>query len=164
MLRILLVDDDLVILRSLGTAFTTLLRGYLVLKATTANEGLNFIKEHKPEIIIMDVRLGSDSGMDLLEDYPKHTQDYKPRMIVITAYNDENAKKKAEELKVDAYLRKPFSQETFLDVVLASIENYHEAELRSVRFIRQALRHKQAALQESKGDLKPKKEKPEEGV
>lgn len=158
MIRILIVDDDLVILRSLGTTFTTLLRGYLLLKATTANEGLNFIKEHRPEIIIMDVRLGADSGMDLLEDYPKHTQDYKPRMIVITAYKDERAEKRAEELKVDAYLRKPFSQETLVITVLESIEKYHESELRNVRFALQALRSKQASLQETKEDLKPKKQ------
>lgn len=162
MLKILIVDDDLVVLRSLGTTFTTLLRGYLMLTATTANQGLNLIKEQKPELIIMDVRLGPDSGMDLLEDYPEYTRDYHPRMIVITAYKDERAEKRAKELKVDAYLRKPFSQEALLDAVLGSIENYHESELRNVRFARQALRRKQASLGEAKDDLKREKKPSEE--
>ena len=132
MTTLLLVDDDLEIIRSLGNAFTTLIRGYLVLTATTANQGLNFIKSQKPEVIIMDVRLGPVSGMDLLEDYPKHTKDYNPRVIVITAYEDERARKKAEELKVDAYLKKPFDKKEFIRAVLQSLKKYHDSQSRSL--------------------------------
>lgn len=142
MLKILIVDDDLEIVRVLGNAFTTMLRGYQVFTATTANQGLNYIKQEKPEVIIMDVRLGPISGMDLLEDYPKHTQDFRPHLIVITAYDDEKAKKRAEELKVDAYLRKPFSQKRLVVTVFESIKKYHESETRNVDFALQALRRK----------------------
>lgn len=142
MLKILIVDDDLVIIRTLGTAFTTVLKGYLVLTATTANAGLNYIKEQKPEVIVMDVRLGPLSGMDLLEDYPKHTEGYRPRVIVITAYPDEKVKRRAEELKVEAFLMKPFRQEVLLLAVFDAIEKYYESELKNVRFAKQAFQRK----------------------
>ena len=142
MLKILIVDDDLEIVRSLGNAFTTMLRGYQVFTAITGNQGLNYIKQEKPEIIIMDVRLGPVSGMDLLEDYPKHAQDYHPHIIVITAYDDERAKKRAEELKVDAYLQKPFPQEILLIKVLESIKKYHDSGSRNVDFALRAFRRK----------------------
>ena len=142
MVKILIVDDDLEIVRVLGNAFTTMLRGYQVFTALTANQGLNYIKQERPDIIIMDVRLGPVSGMDLLEDYPKHTQDYRPHLIVITAYDDEKAKKRAEELKVAAYLQKPFSQELLLITVLESVKKYHDSGSRDVDFALRALRRK----------------------
>jgi len=150
------VDDDLEVVRYLGNTFTTLLQGYLVLTATTANQGLNFIKAEKPDVIVMDVRLGPASGMDLLEDYPKHIQGYKPHLIVITAYDDEKVKRRAEELKVDAYLPKPFSREMLLDAVLGSLENYHESHLQMIHFARRAFRDK--GKRQDQADTKLKKE------
>lgn len=164
LIKILIVDDDLEIVRFLGTTFTTLLKDYLVLTATTANAGLNYIKREKPDVIIMDVRLGPKSGMDLLEDYPKYMQDYCPRIIVITAYDDEKAKKKAEELKVDAFLRKPFEQNELLSKVFRSIEACLENELRNVQFAGRAFEKRDEKLEradeEMKSELRKKKTPP----
>ena len=140
-MKILIVDDDLGVVRSLGNTFTTLLRGYLVLTATTANQGLNYIKEEKPEVIIMDVRLGPVSGMDLLEDYAKHAEHYRPEMIVITAFDDEKARKKAAELKVAAFLMKPFDNDELVDATLGAIEKRLDSELRSIRLVRAGFQH-----------------------
>lgn len=147
--KILIVDDDLEIVRSLGNTFTTLLKGYLVLTATTANQGLNYIKQEKPDIIVMDIRLGPVSGMDLLEDYPKHMKDYRPRILVITAYDDEKARKKAEELKVDAFIRKPFVKETLLAKVLASIKRCLESETCSIDFALRSIEKQIQSLSEA---------------
>ncbi len=45
----------------------------------------------------------------------------RPVFIVITAYDDEAAKKKAEEFKVDAFLMKPFSKEAILHAVIDGV-------------------------------------------
>lgn len=157
MTNILIVDDDLEVIRSLGNAFTTLLKGYRVLTATTANQGLNYIKQEKPELIIMDVRLGTLSGMDLLEDYPKHTKDYHPHVIVITAYPDEKVEQKAtQDLKVDSFLMKPFTQEELLYAAFVSLEKYLESELQNVRLARKAFEKKSGGL-EWAGDVLRKK-------
>jgi len=79
------LDQTARIIRSLGNTFTTMLKGYLILTATTANQGLNLIKEQKPELIIMDVRLGPVSGMDLLENYPRHDECCKAGLAAVTA-------------------------------------------------------------------------------
>lgn len=144
--KILIVDDDLKIIRTIGNTFTTLLKGHLVLTATTANQGLNYIKEEKPEVIIMDVRLGTDSGMDLLEDYPKHIQGYQPHFIVMTAYDDEKVKKRAAELKVDAFLMKPFPPETLVLAAAISLQKYYEAGARSTKFIVEALQKRDTSF------------------
>lgn len=151
-LKILIVDDDLEIVRHLGNAFTTMLKGYQVFTATTANQGLNYIKQEKPDIIVMDVRLGPASGMDLLEDYPKHTTDYRPRLIVITAYPDEKVKKRAEELKVDAFLYKPFIPEVLVTEVAKSGRACYQAGVRESDFVIQVLDKRVAA--QSQADAK----------
>lgn len=124
-IKILIVDDDPQIIGSLGKIFTSLLKGYLVLTAGSANEGLSMLKEQKPDIVIVDVRLGPKSGMDLISDYYSWINEsgagYKPVFIVITAYDDAEARKKAEEFKVDAFLMKPFSKEVILHAVIDGI-------------------------------------------
>lgn len=64
--KILVVDDDVEVLKSIGNMFTYLMKGYLVLNATSANQGLAMLKEQMPDVIIVDVRLGPSSGMDLI--------------------------------------------------------------------------------------------------
>lgn len=152
-MKLLLVDDDVEVLKTLGNAFITLLRGYQLLTAVTANQGLNLIKYERPDVIIMDVRLGPMSGMDLLEDYPKHMQDYQPRIIVITAYDDEKAKRRAEELKVDAFLLKPFKPEELLCVVLAAIDKSLEIQRRSVQMALAGFRKRTSSVNEANKDL-----------
>jgi len=134
LIKILLVDDDIEILNSLSVTFTTLLKGYLVLTTTSANAGLSMIKEQQPDIIIVDVRLGPMSGMDLITDYhswieTQRKNSYRPVFIVITAYDDEDARKKAEEFKVDAFLMKPFTKEVILHAVIDGISKVMHKEL-----------------------------------
>jgi len=51
------------------------------------------------------------------------------KIIVITAYDDEAAKKKAEEFKVDAFLMKPFSREDIVHAVIKGISDIMHREL-----------------------------------
>ena len=164
MVKVLIVDDDLQIIRTIGNAFTTLLKGYQLFTATTANQGLNYIKQEKPDVIIMDVRLGPASGMDLLEDYSKHIKDYRPRVIVITAYRDEKAEKQAQELKVDAFLFKPFRPEALLIAAVKSVIQYHESAVGEAKFILRALEGKLGKTEQTNKELdeKLKEENPPE--
>ncbi len=124
--KILVVDDDINILRSLSKQFTTILPGYLMLTAMSGNDGLNKVKTQNPDIAIIDVRLGKESGMDLLKEFYDHGNlhwNRSPRFIVMTAYADENVKKDAlEKYKVDAFLIKPFVAGEIEEAVLSSLE------------------------------------------
>lgn len=125
-IKILIVDDDLKIMNAVGKTFTTMLEGYLVLTATSANAGMSMLKEARPDVVVLDVRLGPESGMDLLEDYHGYlgTQKgrHRPRFIVMTAYPDENVKRQAlERYKVDAFLMKPFDPVELRNKVIGSI-------------------------------------------
>lgn len=125
-IKILIVDDDLTHVTALEKTFTTMLQGYLVLTATTANSGLSMLKEQRPDVVILDVRLGPASGMDLLQDFYGYLESRKiqrkPRFVVITAYPDEAVRRDAlEKYKVDAFLTKPFSGSAIIQNVVDSI-------------------------------------------
>lgn len=157
MTRLLLVDDDIEVLKTLGNAFITLMRGYQLFTAVTANQGLSLIKYAHPDVIIMDVRLGPESGMDLLEDYPRHIENYEPRIIVITAYDDEKVKKRAEELKVDAFLLKPFKPEELVCAVAEAIDKTLASQRASLQLLIAGLKKKISSTEEAGKDLeKPK--------
>lgn len=139
--KILVVDDDVEVLKSIGNMFTYLMKGYLVLNATSANQGLAMLKEQMPDIIIVDVRLGPSSGMDLISDYGRWIKDkqmssYQPVVIVITAYEDADVKKRAEEYNVDAFLMKPFTKETIIHAVIDGISKVLHRELSMLDEIR----------------------------
>jgi len=126
---ILVIDDDIHVLSMLETTFTTMMgQGFDILTATTANSGLNKLKEKHPAIVIVDVRLGPVSGMDLLKDFNGYfdkveNRRYKPRYIVITAYQDEKIEKEAREVyKVDSFLLKPFKSEDIRRAVAFSLQ------------------------------------------
>lgn len=125
-IKILIVDDDLKIMNTLGKTFTTMLQGYLVLTATSANAGMSMLKEEHPDVVVLDVRMGPVSGMDILADFYSYLEarkiQRKPRFIVMTAYPDDEVKQEAlERYKVDAFFMKPFEPIELRNQVIASI-------------------------------------------
>lgn len=62
--RILLADDDLVLLRAVTRIAAT--RGYEVFSARTGAEVLTLAQELQPELIVLDIRFPDADGRDLL--------------------------------------------------------------------------------------------------
>ena len=64
MSKILVVDDD----KNILAAFKQMLgeQGYDVSRALHAQEALNLIREQKPDLVIMDVRMPGLSGLEAL--------------------------------------------------------------------------------------------------
>lgn len=138
-IKILAVDDEIQVINSLNTIFTTMLNGFLFLSATTANSGLNMIKSQEPDVIIVDVRLGPASGMDLIADYYKwietKKQAYHPSFIVITAYDDETVRKRAKEYHIDTFLVKPFSKEAITYAICRGISKVLDGAQKQVNMV-----------------------------
>jgi len=69
---ILIVDDDPVIVRMLEKILER--DGYNILKAYNGKDGLKIAKEKLPFLIVLDVLMPDESGMDIakkLQDHPK---------------------------------------------------------------------------------------------
>ncbi len=113
MKTILLVDDD----REMVEAMRTVLekQGYRVLHAHDGNTGRQFIYQHTPDLVILDMMMPKMGGYPVLE----HFRDKKeaPPFIMITANEGSRHKAYAEFLGVVDYIRKPFAMEKLLETV-----------------------------------------------
>jgi len=152
--KILIVDDDIEVLKAMGKTFTTILPHYLLLTATSGNEGLNMVKSQNPDVVIIDVRLGEESGMDLVKEFHTHSHEKwrkHPRFIVITAYQDKKVMQEAlEKYKVDSFLVKPFANGQIEEAVLEALEKFtkeeYERKMKEITFARSFMKKKREGV------------------
>lgn len=105
--NILIVEDELIIALMIERMVQNL--GHNVLaKVTTGEAAVKAAKEHKPDIILMDIRLQGE--MDGIEAMNEIRRSANIPVIYITGNSDENYRKRVEALKPLGFLTKPISQ------------------------------------------------------
>lgn len=111
--NILIVDDQVELTKILGEYFRVK-KGYNVLTATDGKVALNVIREQTPELVLLDMKLPSVNGLEILKilrkDYPG------TKVIVMTAYDTE-FKKEIDAVGYDAFFIKPITFEELKDTV-----------------------------------------------
>ena len=100
--KILVVDDETTMLETLSSFFGS--RGYQLMTATSAEAALKLIAEEQPSLALIDIKLPGMNGLELLKIIKENHPGVKT--FVITAFDEEN-KKAAEALGVDAFFAKP---------------------------------------------------------
>jgi len=75
--NILLVDDDFAVRQSLGQALT--MENYNVVSASNGLEALREFGNHSIDVVALDLRLGGESGWDIL----RQLMQIQPRLPVI---------------------------------------------------------------------------------
>lgn len=111
--RILLVDDDTLLRRSL--AFNLEQAGYSVNTAGTAEDALAMARRDPPDLVLLDIGLPGMDGLDALR-HLKETLSLP--VIFLTARRRELDEVLGLELGADDYVTKPFD----VDVLLAHIK------------------------------------------
>jgi len=104
---ILYVEDDQIV-REYITEF---LNRYCkkIYDCKSSEEGLEIYKEKRPNILLLDINLPGRSGIDFAEQIRK--QDKKTRILISTAYTNQEFMLKAIELNLTRYLIKPITNE-----------------------------------------------------
>jgi len=111
--RILLVDDDALLRRSL--AFNLEQAGYVTLTAANAEDALAIARRDPPDLVLLDIGLPGMDGLDALR-HLKEMLDLP--VIFLTARRRELDEVVGLELGADDYITKPFDS----DVLLARIK------------------------------------------
>lgn len=110
---ILIVDDEVELTQILSEYFHTK-KGYNVLTATDGEVALNLIKEQTLELVLLDMKLPSLNGLEILRILRKDCPDSK--VIVMTAY-DAEYKKEIDLVGYDAFFIKPIPFEELKNTV-----------------------------------------------
>jgi two-component system NtrC family response regulator len=115
---VLVIDDEPVLQDVLGT----LLRGagFEVHGATSAAEGLKQLHDEEFDVVLLDLMLPDQSGLDLLPKIKTH--DPHLPVVVITAYSSVESAIEAMRLGAFHYVPKPFKNEEVLHLVRRAAE------------------------------------------
>jgi two-component system response regulator RegA len=108
--RFLLVDDDATFCSVLGTVLMR--RGYLVETANNAREAMRISERFKPTHAAIDLKLGGDSGLHLVEPLLRLNKEMK--IIVITGYGSIPTAVQAIKAGAVNYVAKPLDVDTLL--------------------------------------------------
>jgi len=112
---ILLIEDDPAVARGLKDG---LLRdGYSVIWKNSGVDGVRYVRDHTPHLIILDVRLPDGSGFDFCRQI-RQLELHQP-ILMLTVRNDELDKVLGLEMGADDYMTKPFSLRELLSRVRA---------------------------------------------
>ena len=80
--KVLVVDDEFLIRMSLESGLSDL--GHQVKTAETFSEGLALAESWRPDVVLLDNKLGGELGLEHIEDFKKLDEDI--QIIMITAY------------------------------------------------------------------------------
>jgi DNA-binding response OmpR family regulator len=114
--KLLIVDDDADLRAVLGFALRD--AGYLVLDAADGAAALRQAREQRPDLVVLDLNLGHESGFDLLPELRGGAAAPRP-ILVLSVRSAEEDVVRALDLGADDYLTKPFSPRTLLARVRA---------------------------------------------
>ena len=109
-MKILLIDDDEWIRDSLKIFFEA--EGCDLLALETAEEGLAALEDQTVDLIIVDYKLPGLDGLEFLKRI--HNTQPGAMKILITAYRNDNVVSEARKLKVQGFIEKPFTSDTFM--------------------------------------------------
>ena len=102
-LRILVVDDDLAVLKYLRANLRE--EGYDVLTALNGIEAIQTIEKELPDLLILDIMMPTIDGFEVCSRIREWSQ---IPIIMLSARDDESDKVKSLDLGADDYLTKPF--------------------------------------------------------
>lgn len=146
MVRVLIVDDDKDILRSLKDIMSS--KGYQVDVAETAESALEKTRNQYFNLALLDIRLPDMEGTELLAKIHKE----RPMMmkIMITGYPSLDNAVRALNLGADAYIMKPVNPENLLKVVEEKLKEQKEAESMTEEKIAEWIENRIRKLEQSK--------------
>lgn len=103
---IYIVEDD-VNIREIET-FSLKNSGYTVVDFECARDFYGRLHEKKPNLVILDIMLPDEDGLEILKKLRKNTETKKIPIIMVTAKTTEIDKVKGLDSGADDYLTKPF--------------------------------------------------------
>src|SRR5687768_17881777 len=115
--KILIIEDERDILQLVQLYLEK--EGFRTITATTGAEGLTSAKQHKPDLILLDLMLPEIDGLEVCKRLRSATETGMIPIIMLTAKAEESDQVIGLELGADDYVTKPFSPKALVARVKA---------------------------------------------
>lgn len=140
-MRVLIVDDESLIRMDLRDIIESC--GHeVVAEGTNGVEALALCKKHKPDIILMDVKMPELNGIEAARQIGFH---HEAPVVLLTSYSQQDLIDKARDSGVYGYLIKPVREEQLVPTLEMALGRYKSDA---------QLREKMAELEQSLEDRK----------
>jgi DNA-binding response OmpR family regulator len=84
---------------------------YKVICADTGKQGVEFAREHKPDLILLDISLGEVDGFEVCHLLKGQKETASTPVVFLSSRNDSHSKVMGFDLGADDYIEKPFEAE-----------------------------------------------------
>ncbi|MEG3638587.1 fused response regulator/phosphatase [Magnetococcus sp. PR-3] len=150
MKKILIVEDDLDNRQLLNRYLTW--EGYQAIEATNGHEGIAAFKQHRPDLVLMDLKMPLMDGLQAAREIKEITQEqFVPILFITASDDDEQVSIQCLEAGGDDFLNKPFTR-TALRVRLQAWDRVHRLNHRLLKQ-RNQLMNEQALLSQTLSHL-----------
>ncbi|MDF1656871.1 MAG: response regulator transcription factor [Verrucomicrobiales bacterium] len=112
-LRLLLVDDHLLVRRGLASLLDDESDLTVVAEAGSGEEAIALAAEHQPDVVILDLRLRDMSGIEVAAELKDH------RILMLSSFMQEEDVRRAFEAGILGYLSKDKNSDELLNAIRA---------------------------------------------
>jgi DNA-binding response OmpR family regulator len=116
MKRILVVDDDKDILQVVQIVLQ--LQGYDTMLSWKGEETLKNVNSFSPDVILLDVNLGSTNGMTICTQLKSDSKTHDIPVIMFSAHSNSKIK---SECAADGFIGKPFDIFKLADIIKSQL-------------------------------------------
>jgi DNA-binding NarL/FixJ family response regulator len=115
MIRVVLVEDEMLVRRGIRGLLNLGQEIDVVAEASDGEEAISVIREHQPDVVLLDVRMPKRSGIDVLEAL-RETGSLPPT-ILLTTFDDDEALLKGIRAGAKGFLLKDVSVEKLTEAI-----------------------------------------------
>jgi DNA-binding response OmpR family regulator len=120
MARILIAEDERDIRELI--IFTLEFGGFQVLSATNGEEAVELARQHRPDLIILDVRMPKMTGYEACRLLKSQEETRSIPVVFLSAKGQEAEIRQGMEAGADAYILKPFAPDELIRQVRAILD------------------------------------------
>ena len=91
--------------------------GYKTIEAVDGEEGYRMAKEHKPDLIVMDVQLPGANGYDVTRRLKSEDDSKDIPIVIVTSFAMAGEENEAKTVGCNDYLTKPINIHQFIDTI-----------------------------------------------
>lgn len=119
MKKILVADDNPDIIDLLSSRLKS--KNYNVVSADSGVNALLRVIEENPDLIILDIKMPSGTGIGVFENLKRNTKTADIPVIFITAYAGKEIEEQVEEMGAYGFLAKPFDSEELMRMIRGAL-------------------------------------------
>ena len=96
--------------------------GYEVIEASTGAEAMDYLQDHVPDLILMDIQLPHTDGLALTREIKNGAQTKDIPIIAVTAYAMKGDRERMLEAGCDGYISKPIDTQKLRQIIADALQ------------------------------------------